>query len=693
MYFLKSIVLNLLLVALTCSGQVSSSMESSITSESLTSSAIEEISSSGSGTNEGSISTVEASQPLSPPSLETLNESQTVGETSSNVIDETSSSNVVDETSSPNVVDETSSLISQTSAESILAPSSEVSLSSSQQSSEAQTSPDSQSIGSESPSEISVSSESPSISSTELESPTGSQSSSESAVIASSEPGSQNIPSTEASSELIQKESSAEYESRESIESLISSESSSDASSIELSSPTEPSEEVSSVESSESSVDCFIPDCRWCDHLELETCECFRVAVDCFIGSVLSEDGCTCLPIPGWNSSASEESTTEPEVSETELSSSPCFPVECPRKMFWNQATCSCECLKKKMCRNNLEFNPATCECERMTTTTPPVNTTTPFVCSLPSCRWCDLLDEENCVCHKTYLDCAPGFELSSDRCECVKPESSESSQIVPSESSSTCAIPPCRPCDILDVDNCVCHRQILECSEGFELTDERCGCIKSVSTSEKCPGLECPRGTFIDEKRCECINEECKSAEPCRKNLIMDKKSCECFCNLSPWQCKYPQVFDRKNCKCSNKNHHEEEDEDEDPENCDYECVQKERCHKNFIFDYNKCECVCDSRKSTKKCPEGTKFDKSACECVECFDFDDPQCSCDCDEILDCPGDQIFNYIGCKCECPKIYCEKGFEMDKRSCECVWKGYGNQYKYGGRSKHSLKGGY
>lgn len=299
-------------------------------------------------------------------------------------------------------------------------------------------------------------------------------------------------------------------------------------------------------------------------------------------------------------------------------------------------------------------------------------------------CRWCDIRDYDRCICTPPKT-CDEGFVLDANCDKCERPSSGESvSTTYPTDtattsSGSSCVIPDCRSCDRLDYENCVCHKTYVDCFSGYILSEDGCSCIKANVTSDKCPGIYCGIGTYLDELRCECMNDKCKAALECPPNLMMDSKTCECFCNLSPWKCPRPYIYDAENCKCR----HPVCDppapcpgkQSWDPENCKCACDDGKVCSGNFTLDSINCECICDTNSLNTTCSSGSVFDELLCDCIEeidCTDSDDPACSCECVEILECPGKKQFDMEFCECMCPiGTECKKGFKMDEETCECV----------------------
>ncbi|KAL7020461.1 hypothetical protein ACKWTF_011542 [Chironomus riparius] len=625
------------------------------------------------------------------------------------------------------------------------------------------------------------------------------------------------------------------------------------------------------------------PDCRWCDYMDVSTCECYKIAIDCTIGYELSSDECSCIPISGFSYPSFEEPSSE---SSGPIPTFPCLPASpCPDKHFWNQKTCSCECLEQTECSSNYELSLRTCKCEPIieATKSSESSSVSDSLCFIPDCRWCDFLDYENCDCHRiefecfegfqkskdgcscfsisngnltlppsvqssspcfiescrwcdiinidnctcqrAFIDCASGFELSSDGCSCIKSsENSSSSSAVASNNSSSsssfsnsssscslpfcrscdvldtencvchtividcaegfklsddgcscewvglsssselvsstsdacgsspppycrwcdhydaescichmryvdcgwgydlspdgctciestntsssdssssssssdvtsetssinspspilCSLPSCRSCDILDTENCMCHKRIVDCFQGYELSEDGCECVKSTSTSENCPGIYCNKGTYIDGNTCQCMNDACKVKDPCPDNLSMDAQTCECYCHLNPTDCSFPYTFDYANCKCR----HPPCDPPGpcpnklswDPENCKCRCIQNKACDANFIFDSDSCDCVCDPKMMNTTCPSGSVYDSLLCDCIEeidCYDLNDPACACECEEVLDCPPGKEFDLDYCECLCPYYEvdpCEDGFMTSDDTCECI----------------------
>ncbi|XP_070499851.1 balbiani ring protein 3-like [Chironomus tepperi] len=512
--------------------------------------------------------------------------------------------------------------------------------------------------------------------------------------------------------------------------------------------PYENSTQSSSIESSPP---CYIESCRWCDMIDLENCACQRVYVDCAWGYDLSPDGCSCIrstcASPNCPGVYCDPDTYIDEISCECISTSP---SPSSSTNFTSETSCilpdycrwcdvldieNCDCHKVVIdCSEGYQLSEDGCSCDWIGFT-PESESSTEEVTVMqsstdlcgsnppPYCRWCDYYDTENCICHMRYVDCYWGFQLSPDGCTCMESnmtmpicdglncgpemyidestcecipyssdslisETSSSMEDTSSSPSSTetstqvpCLLPFCRSCDILDSENCACHRIVIDCYEGYELSEDGCDCVKSNSTSEKCPGIFCSKGTFIDEKTCQCLSDACKSAEPCQDNLIMDSESCHCFCPLNPSDCTFPSRFDHSNCKCR----HPPCDPPGpcpnnlswDPEACKCRCIQNKPCDSNFIFNNDTCDCTCDPKMMNTSCPSGSVFDSSLCDCIEeidCYDFDDPACACECEEILDCPPGKEFDLDACDCLCP-LYpvdaCQDGFVRSEETCECV----------------------
>ena len=156
-------------------------------------------------------------------------------------------------------------------------------------------------------------------------------------------------------------------------------------------------------------------------------------------------------------------------------------------------------------------------------------------------------------------------------------------------------------------------------------------------------------------------MNVSVNAAQKCCKDSMKNDPDCNTICQETSCGEGY-KVFDRdpKVCACV----------------CTEESQTNANCQGNYVFDQDKCDCVCGGEQS---CDEGLTWDSDKCECI-CSEqscetnkkWDQESCKCVCDTEVSCGANKTQNKETCACECTNKnpQCAGGQEWDEENCAC-----------------------
>ena len=217
------------------------------------------------------------------------------------------------------------------------------------------------------------------------------------------------------------------------------------------------------------------------------------------------------------------------------------------------------------------------------------------------------------------------------------------------------------------------CEQQ--DCSGSYVWLQEECRCV--------CPPHYCPKGT-VHGNDCDCIpaTTEGPCVQPddkfCPRSWFWNPEICDCAlgCDFIR-QCQTGFKWDLFKCDC-------------------FDACPSVQCEKHFAPDAeNNCECIpsepiCDF---VLECPYWQTWDSNVCGCtgepcepcgLGCFGRENPddcssQCLCDgnyCEQIMECPFGQQWDFINCGCigdiivTCPPTECMENQILNPETCNC-----------------------